>query len=483
MIRNEQQYRTTRQQVGNFERTIAELKNNKTANVHAILKQAELDALQFQCNELLKDLHEYEALRSGKLKVLEVDSFDELPIGLIRARIAKGLSQKELAEKLGLKEQQIQRYEASNYSTASFDRIKDVVAALGIKIQKEIFISRALFTKSTLLKNLKSIGIDSSVIMNRFLHHDLAQRIEHLDEYDDTEAKTFLHQAAAEIGRILGVSPNSLSESKATLELNLSAVRSARFKKSVTTSKEKVSAYTIYAHTIALLLLESTKTMATKKVPDASALRRAAIKKYSRLTLETLLNTVWDLGIPVFPLKDPGSFHGACWRVDGRNVIVIKQKTMSESRWLYDLAHETCHASQHPDEPTLNIIESEAEARDWLESEDEKEANYYAGEVVLGEDVDELAEQAILSSKKDLVKLKSAVTRVAADKKVDPGALANYIAFRLQSEQNINWWATAQNLQTVMSDPFEITKKVLLERVDLETINEFDRQLLIRALI
>ena len=33
-----------------------------------------------------------------------------LPIELIRARIAKGLTQKDLARKLGLKEQQIQRY-------------------------------------------------------------------------------------------------------------------------------------------------------------------------------------------------------------------------------------------------------------------------------------------------------------------------------------------------------------------------------------
>ena len=55
-------------------------------------------------------------------------------IGFIKARIAQGLSQKDLAERLKLKEQQIQRYEATDYASASLNRIKEVVTALGIDI-------------------------------------------------------------------------------------------------------------------------------------------------------------------------------------------------------------------------------------------------------------------------------------------------------------------------------------------------------------
>ncbi len=53
---------------------------------------------------------------------------------MIRARIASGLSQRGLADRLGLKEQQIQRYEASDYASASFARIKRVVSALGMEL-------------------------------------------------------------------------------------------------------------------------------------------------------------------------------------------------------------------------------------------------------------------------------------------------------------------------------------------------------------
>ena len=50
---------------------------------------------------------------------------------LIRAGIARGLSQKSLASRLGLKEQQIQRYEASEYASASLARIRSVAGWFG----------------------------------------------------------------------------------------------------------------------------------------------------------------------------------------------------------------------------------------------------------------------------------------------------------------------------------------------------------------
>jgi HTH-type transcriptional regulator/antitoxin HigA len=55
---------------------------------------------------------------------------------LIRARISKGLSQRQLAEALGLKEQQIQRYESDRYATASLRRLEEVAKALELKISE-----------------------------------------------------------------------------------------------------------------------------------------------------------------------------------------------------------------------------------------------------------------------------------------------------------------------------------------------------------
>jgi HTH-type transcriptional regulator/antitoxin HigA len=43
--------------------------------------------------------------------------------------------QKDLANKIGVQEQQIQRYEASQYSSASFDRLRSIASALNIDIR------------------------------------------------------------------------------------------------------------------------------------------------------------------------------------------------------------------------------------------------------------------------------------------------------------------------------------------------------------
>ena len=72
------------------------------------------------------------ALKAGLFQLDQLKTVAELPTLLIKARIAQGLSQKELAERLGLKEQQIQRYEATDYASARLARIKEVVGALGI---------------------------------------------------------------------------------------------------------------------------------------------------------------------------------------------------------------------------------------------------------------------------------------------------------------------------------------------------------------
>ena len=53
--------------------------------------------------------------------------------------------------------------------------------------------------------------------------------------------------------------------------------------------------------------------------------RHTILTSYGKLNFQTALTYVWNLGIAVFPLRDSGAFHGACWRVDGRNVIVLNK--------------------------------------------------------------------------------------------------------------------------------------------------------------
>jgi len=146
MIKNERQYRITKAQAEKFERALAQTREHPSdlGSVDPILQEAMANALRSQLADLRQELEEYEALRSGQQQVFALASFAELPRALIQSRIALGLSQKELAERLGLKEQQIQRYEATEYAGASVQRVQEVIQALGLQVREEVVLPRAL---------------------------------------------------------------------------------------------------------------------------------------------------------------------------------------------------------------------------------------------------------------------------------------------------------------------------------------------------
>jgi ribosome-binding protein aMBF1 (putative translation factor) len=136
VIRNERQYRITRAQAGRFGRTIAAAAAAPNPTIHPKLRKAQLDGLRSQLEDLNRELSEYEELQSGRRRVIPLGSLEELPKTLIQARIAAGLSQEQLAARLGLKPQQVQRYEATDYRSASLQRVSEVARVLGVKFRQ-----------------------------------------------------------------------------------------------------------------------------------------------------------------------------------------------------------------------------------------------------------------------------------------------------------------------------------------------------------
>ncbi len=135
MIKNERQYRISKNQARRFSQTLESLRRRSKDSMegtHPLIAKAQEDALRSQLVDLEEELREYESLRAGNFELRDLKVVSELPTALIKARIAQGLSQRDLAERLKLKEQQIQRYEATDYASASLARIKEVVSALGV---------------------------------------------------------------------------------------------------------------------------------------------------------------------------------------------------------------------------------------------------------------------------------------------------------------------------------------------------------------
>jgi ribosome-binding protein aMBF1 (putative translation factor) len=136
MIKNERQYRITKAMAARFQNNLTALKQRPDADgdAHPLIAKAQEEALTSQLADLENELLEYESLKAGKFRLDSLKVVADLPTVLIKARIAQGLSQKELAERIGLKEQQIQRYEATDYASANLARIQEVASAFNVDI-------------------------------------------------------------------------------------------------------------------------------------------------------------------------------------------------------------------------------------------------------------------------------------------------------------------------------------------------------------
>lgn len=133
MITNEKQYRSTKASIEKLAGAFAKIETS-TSDFPEVFAKAQRSALRSQIDELEEDVRFYEDLRAGKISKFSADSLHDLPDILIQARIARGMSQKDLGDFLGVAEQQIQRYESDRYRMASLDRLTEVADALNVRI-------------------------------------------------------------------------------------------------------------------------------------------------------------------------------------------------------------------------------------------------------------------------------------------------------------------------------------------------------------
>ncbi len=137
MIQNERQYRITQTKLREFEQDLASL-NPPDPSLHPRQVIGWTNSYNLTIRQLKQELADYEQLKSGHIMTFVLGSLNDLPTTLIKARITAGMTQKELADKIGVREQQIQRYEANHYNSASFDRLRSIASALNIEITQAV---------------------------------------------------------------------------------------------------------------------------------------------------------------------------------------------------------------------------------------------------------------------------------------------------------------------------------------------------------
>lgn len=155
IIQNERQYRITKGWISRWEKSlVANDTQEPPPNVHPDMKKLVHDAIASEIETLRDQIDHYEKLRDGRITCREITSLYELPTALIEARIAAKLTQRELAKRLEVAEQQIQRWEANGYSGVGVDRLQEIADALGVQIHQTITFQSGVDPQQAVSSNL-----------------------------------------------------------------------------------------------------------------------------------------------------------------------------------------------------------------------------------------------------------------------------------------------------------------------------------------
>ncbi len=137
MIRNESEYQDAcRRLLEERTRLLEHEQSLKKEGIKGAALKRALDPFRSFHLPLQEEVESYERLRRGEFE--ELLNFHGLGRTLVGLRIALGLSQRDLAERLSIHESQVSRDERNEYHGISVDRASRILDALGVRL-KSIF--------------------------------------------------------------------------------------------------------------------------------------------------------------------------------------------------------------------------------------------------------------------------------------------------------------------------------------------------------
>jgi transcriptional regulator with XRE-family HTH domain len=132
MIRNDFEYEQAHRRLADAKKSLAKQEAAlRTLGVGHVEQKRALDPLRSLCLELEAEIDEYDGLKRGDVDPIE--SFQHLGRALVGLRIAAGLTQRQLAERLGVHESQVSRDERNEYHGLTVERATRIFNALGVK--------------------------------------------------------------------------------------------------------------------------------------------------------------------------------------------------------------------------------------------------------------------------------------------------------------------------------------------------------------
>ncbi|MFA6033489.1 MAG: helix-turn-helix transcriptional regulator [Myxococcota bacterium] len=136
MIRNETEYQEAVKRLQEEKERLSKHRAHlKEMGLAAAEIKRAIDPLRSFHEQLVEEVESYERLKRGDMA--ELMNLHGLGQALVALRIATGLTQRELAERLGVHESQVSRDERNEYHGITVERASRILDELGVHLKSE----------------------------------------------------------------------------------------------------------------------------------------------------------------------------------------------------------------------------------------------------------------------------------------------------------------------------------------------------------
>lgn len=134
MIKNDRQLKITKQKLDELKKGLERIREKYSSDK----KKCEFLSKGYllHIEQLGNEIAEYEKIKRSTLpKVLRIHDLNEISHYLVRLRIARGVTQAELATRIGCKQADVSRLEREDYQGYTIGQLKKIAASLGTEIE------------------------------------------------------------------------------------------------------------------------------------------------------------------------------------------------------------------------------------------------------------------------------------------------------------------------------------------------------------
>ena len=137
MIRNEKEYKEAVERICQEKERLGTQKAElKALGLGSDEIKRALDPMRSFHQQLEEEVQSYERLKRGEFEeMLNLHGLGQL---LVSVRIARGMTQRQLAERLGVHETQVSRDERNEYHGVTMERATRILEALGVEVHSRV---------------------------------------------------------------------------------------------------------------------------------------------------------------------------------------------------------------------------------------------------------------------------------------------------------------------------------------------------------